>query len=250
MYGPNDYIYKVFCQFNTASMTGYTFLSRDAIALQARFPVDLDALYNGTSHVALRVFESSGQQSQVRVDSLDPYASDPMNFMLNGHTGFATPVGIPELGPYLFVGVPGPPRSSYELETASGFKANGVDYSWNCFNTQHYHFVQFPNRFDSSVEPTGDEESSLSGWLSGREAVPLEDVMNSVDDYRSVVALEFGSESCGLHSVTQNWNTTSGMSIGMPFSKIVFHCLAIADTLNPAINHSNCSTLITCLFPR
>ncbi len=138
LYGPNNYMYKVFCQFDSTSMRGYVFLSRDAIALQDRFPVNFSDLHSNSSHIVLRVFESDGGQSQLRIDPLDAYASDKMVFMLNNHAGFASPTGLPELGPYLFVGVPGPSRYPYHhdhIETESGFKANGMNYSRLCINT-------------------------------------------------------------------------------------------------------------------
>ncbi len=198
------------------------FLSRDVIALQDRFPVNFDELYNDRSHIVLRVFESDGGQSQLRIDPLDAYVSDQMFFMLNNHSGFVSPGGLPELGPYLYVGVPGPPRTSHNVETESGLKANGTAYPWQCDNTQYYQFIQFPNRFDSSAEASGDENASLSGWLSSRENVTLENMINSPDDFQSVLELQFGSDTCGHHSIIQNWTSVTGTAIGLPFSKRIF----------------------------
>ena len=206
-------------------MRGYVFLSRDAIALQDRFPVNFSDLHSNSSHIVLRVFESDGGQSQLRIDPLDAYASDKMVFMLNNHAGFASPTGLPELGPYLFVGVPGPSRYPYHhdhIETESGFKANGMNYSRLCINTQFHHFVQFPNRFDSSTEPTGNEEAFLSGWLNTRETMAPDNAINSVEDFQSVVGLQFGNETCGLHMIMQNWtgfHNITGVAIGLPFGK-------------------------------
>ncbi len=228
LYDSNGHLFKVFCQFNASALSGYTFLSRDAIALHERYPLDLTSLYNDRSHIVLRVFESNGSQSHIRVDNMGTYASQDMTFMLNAHTAFGRPGGIPELGPYLFVGLPGPPRSSHALLQTSGFKANAVDYTWICTNTQYYQIVQFPNRFASSVESTGDESSSLTGWLSGRVAVTQDAVIETADDFRSVTELQFGSDSCGLHSIIQNWNSVSGTAIGLPFSKL---CLTLKEQL-------------------
>ncbi len=219
LYDSSGHLYKVFCQFSSSSLTGYTFLSRDAIALHDRYPLALSTLYNDRSHIVLIVFESDGSQSQIRVDNLETYASLDMTVMLNAHTAFGRPSGIPELGPYLFVGLPGPPRSSHALLQTSGFKANSVDYPWICTNTQYYQIVQFPNRFDSSVESTGDDEqSSLDSWLSGKETVAQEDLVEDVDDFRSLLEIQFGSESCGLHSIIQSWTNVVGTAIGLPFS--------------------------------
>ena len=182
--------------------------------------VNIHPLYNPSSNFALRLFFKTGTQEQVIIEKLPTYAGD-LTFRINTHNGFAKPYGDPELGPYMFVGIPGPDLNDYNLPRTSGFVANGVNHTWECYHTEYHHFVQYSNRFDSPSGYTGGESESMAGWLNNRSTVVGDDVIPTVAVERFVFNLEahFGSHSCGLAALIQNWADLIGVSIGLPFGK-------------------------------
>ena len=213
-------LFKVFCQFDENSFGGFTFLTRDAVVSNATFELDIHRLYNANSRFALRLFFKTGTQEQVTIETLPTYAED-LTFRINTHSGFAKPHGDPEFGPYMFVGIPGPDLNDYNLPRTSGFVANGVNHTWECYHTEYHHFVQYSNRFYSPSEYTGRESESMAGWLNNRSSVAGDDVIPTaeVEDFVFNLEAHFGNHSCGLAAFIQNWADLIGVNIGLPFGK-------------------------------
>ena len=218
LHSNNGILVQVFCQFDESSSIGFTFLSRDAIVSNRTFELDVHRMYNATSRFALRLFFKTGTQEQVIIETLPTYAED-LTFRINTHSGFAKPHGDPEFGPYMFVGIPGPDLNDYNLPRTSGFVANGVNHTWECYHTEYHHFVQYSNRFDSPSEYTGGESEAMASWLSDRSAVAGADVIPEVEDFVFNLEAYFGNQSCGLMAFIQKWTQLRGVSIGIPFSK-------------------------------
>ncbi len=215
-------LFKVFCHFDSKDYKGYTFFSRDSILPNGTFQLDLHSLYNARSRFALRLFFEDGKQEQVIIRPLEDGYGRDVTFMLNTHVGFAAPRGDPELGPYLFVGIPGPDLTHYNQSLPSGFRSNGTKQSWNCSATEYHHFVQYPNRFDSPPFdstpqfPSG-KNVSTQPWVSERRSVAN---IPPAEDFAFNLEVRFGNSTCGLSEFIPHGADPIGASIGLAFGKI------------------------------
>ena len=208
--------YQVYCEFYYKY--GYTYISR-----QTSVDFNINDLFTTTDHVKVRHIAGNGFQTETILENIESHKNLSLGLFYNRHIGYAMPINIEHLAPYLYVGFL--PIIVASHMTVQGYRAAKQNVLFtNCDSNPNSYFVFYFNPKQTANEGYGSgwgPSAFMTEWMVLGSAIPAEHAMppEFFFDYE----IHFGG--CGGYMFRHRLDNKEGAALGLRFGKhfIVLH---------------------------